>query len=123
MCGGGWLHARVLRGWKDRYEVSAVHGEVSDEHEAQQSRRCRETTIGVYSALHFAAATRRRPNPQTSQNQPEREFLAFGENPEIRKIRNNKQKCTKPESPKDPAKRTGCLSILMFLTPLAEVTP
>ena len=72
MCGGGWLHARVLRGWKDRYEVSAVHGEVSDEHEAQQSRRCRETTVGVYSALHFAAATpgvQTRRHHKTSQNE------------------------------------------------------
>jgi len=40
-----------------------------------------------------------------NKNQLEREFLENGENPEIRKIRNNKQKCTKPELPKDPAKR------------------
>jgi len=39
-----------------------------------------------------------------NKNQPEREILENGENPEIRKIRNNKQKCTKPEFPKDPAK-------------------
>jgi len=38
-------------------------------------------------------------------NQPEREFLENGENGEIRKIRNNKPKCTKPELPKDPAKK------------------
>ena len=46
------------------------------------------------------------PNLLTRQkkNQPEREFLENGGNPEIRKIRNNKQKCTKTEFPKDPAK-------------------
>jgi len=38
------------------------------------------------------------------KNQPEREILENGENPEIRKIRNSKQKCTKPEFYKDPAK-------------------
>jgi len=38
-------------------------------------------------------------------NQPKREFLENGENQEIRKIRNNKQKCQKPELQKDPAKR------------------
>jgi len=38
-------------------------------------------------------------------NQPKREFLENGENQEIRKIRNNKQKCKKPELQKDPAKR------------------
>jgi len=42
---------------------------------------------------------------EKSKNQPEQEFLKNVENPEIRKIRNNKQKCTKPELPKDPAKR------------------
>ena len=35
-------------------------------------------------------------------NQPKREFLEYGKNREIRKIRNNEQK---PELPKDPAKR------------------
>jgi len=46
------------------------------------------------------------PNLLTRQNknQPEREFLENGGNPEIRKIRNNKQECTKPKIPKDPAK-------------------
>ena len=46
------------------------------------------------------------PNLLTRQhkNQPEREFLKNGENPEILKIRNDKPKCTKPEFPKDPAK-------------------
>jgi len=39
-----------------------------------------------------------------NKNQPGREILENGENPGIRKIRNNKQKCTKPELPKDPAK-------------------
>ena len=46
----------VVWGWKDRCEISAVHGECRDEHEVNQSRRCREATIGVYSALHFAAS-------------------------------------------------------------------
>jgi len=46
--------------------------------------------------------SRKWKNPK---NQPGREILGNGENPEIRKIRNNKQKCTKPELPKDPAKR------------------
>jgi len=40
-----------------------------------------------------------------NKNQPEREFLENGENPQIRKIRNDKQKCTKSELPKHPAKR------------------
>jgi len=46
------------------------------------------------------------PNLLTRQNknQPEREFPENGRNPQIRKIRNNNQKCTKPEFPKDPAK-------------------
>jgi len=39
-----------------------------------------------------------------SKNQPEREILENGENPEIRKIRNNKPKFTKPELPKVPPK-------------------
>jgi len=39
-----------------------------------------------------------------NNNQQEREFLKNGENAEIRRIRNNKPKCTKPEFPKDPAK-------------------
>jgi len=39
------------------------------------------------------------------QNLPEQEILEHGENPEIRKISNSKQKCTKPELHKDPAKR------------------
>jgi glutamate synthase domain-containing protein 3 len=42
-----------------------------------------------------------------NKNQPEREFLENGKNREIRKIRNNKQKCTKSELHKDPAKRKG----------------
>jgi len=42
---------------------------------------------------------------KNAENQPEREILGNGENPEIRQIRNNKPKCTKPELPKDPAKR------------------
>ena len=42
---------------------------------------------------------------EKSKRQPEREILRNVENPEIRKIRNNKQKCTKPELPKGPAKR------------------
>jgi len=46
--------------------------------------------------------SRKWKNPE---NQPEREILGNGENPEICIIRNNKQKCTKPELPKDPAKR------------------
>jgi len=47
------------------------------------------------------------PNLLSRQNQkqPEREILENGKNPEIRKIRKNKQKCSKPEFPKDPAKR------------------
>ena len=46
------------------------------------------------------------PNLLTRQNknQPEREFPENGRNPQICKIRSNKQKCTKPEFPKDPAK-------------------
>ena len=40
-----------------------------------------------------------------NKNQPEREILENGENLEIRKIRKNKQKCTKPEFLQDPAKR------------------
>ena len=48
------------------------------------------------------------PNLLTRQNknQPEREFLENGENPEIRNIRENKPKCTKPKLPKDPTKTT-----------------
>jgi len=42
---------------------------------------------------------------EKSKNQPEREILRNVENPEIRKIRNKKQKYTKPELPKYPAKR------------------
>jgi len=40
VCGGGWLHARVLCGWDDRCEVSAaaVHGEGNSENEVNQSR-------------------------------------------------------------------------------------
>jgi len=36
------------------------------------------------------------------KRQPEREIL---ENPEIRTIRKNKQRCTKPEFPKEPARK------------------
>ena len=61
-----------------------------------------------------------KPADKTEQNQPEREFLENGENPEnqpereilenaenpvICKIRNNKQNCTNPELPKDPTRR------------------
>jgi len=35
----------------------------------------------------------------------ERKILKYGENPELRSIRNNKQTFTTPEFPKDPAKR------------------
>jgi len=42
---------------------------------------------------------------EKSKNQPEREFLRNAENPEFHKIRNKKQKYTKPELPKFPAKR------------------
>jgi len=35
------MHARVLCVWKDRCEVSAVHGEGNGEHEVNQSRPCR----------------------------------------------------------------------------------
>ena len=36
MCGGGWLHAKVLCGWKDRCGVSAVHGGGNGEHEVNR---------------------------------------------------------------------------------------
>jgi len=36
-----------------------------------------------------------KPADKTDQNKPEREFLENGENAEIRKIRNNKQKSKK----------------------------
>jgi len=42
---------------------------------------------------------------QNKKNQPEREFLENGENPQTCKIRNKKQKYTKTEVPRDPAKR------------------
>ena len=42
---------------------------------------------------------------QENEKKPEREILENGEHSEIHKIRKNKQKCTKPEFPKDPAKR------------------
>jgi len=38
-----------------------------------------------------------------SKNQPERKILENGENPEICNIKNNKQKYTKPELPKNPS--------------------
>ena len=43
MCGGGWLHARVLCGWKDRCLVSAVHGGGNGQAESalpRANRRC-----------------------------------------------------------------------------------
>ena len=43
-------------------------------------------------------------NGENTENIPKREILQNGENPEIRK-KENKQKCTKPELYKDPAKR------------------
>jgi len=44
-----------------------------------------------------------KPADKTEQNQPEREILANGTNPEICKRMNNKPKCTKPELPKNPS--------------------
>ena len=40
-----------------------------------------------------------------NKNQAEREILENGTNPEILQIMKNKQKCTKPEISKDPAKK------------------
>jgi len=55
----------------------------------------------------FGVVNGRPPNLLSRKNkkQPEREILGNGENPEIFKIRENKQKCTKPEFPKDSANR------------------
>ena len=64
-------------------------------------RRRKRSLVGGFRSVNGCP-----PNLLTRQNknQPEREFLENGENPEIRKIRNNKQKCTKPEFLKGPAK-------------------
>ena len=51
MCGGGWLHARVLCEWKDRCEVSAVHAGGNGEKEVKQSRRCRAPITAVRPGL------------------------------------------------------------------------
>jgi len=40
-----------------------------------------------------------------NKKQLEREFFENGKNQEIRKIRKNKQRCTKPEFPRDPGKK------------------
>jgi len=45
VCGGGWLHVRVLCGWMDRWRVSAVHEEASGDHEVNQSRCCRAPIV------------------------------------------------------------------------------
>jgi len=50
VCGGGCLHAVVLCGWKDRGEVSAVHGKGKGEHEVNQIRRCRAPIVDVAAA-------------------------------------------------------------------------
>ena len=50
MCGEGWLHVRVLCGWKERCEVSAVHGEGKSENEVNQIRRCLAPIVSVDAA-------------------------------------------------------------------------
>jgi len=64
--------------------------------------RMERSLVGGFGVVNDCA-----PNLLSKQNkkQPERGILENGENPEIRKIRKNKQKCTKPEFPKDPARR------------------
>jgi len=76
----------------------AEHVAGSDEGEDKHSRRYRAPIVGV-------ARTRVLENGENPENLPEQEILGNGENSEICKVRNNKQKCSKPELPKDPAKR------------------
>ena len=46
----GWLHERVLCGWKDRWRVLAVHTEASGENKVNQIRPCRAPIVSIDAA-------------------------------------------------------------------------
>jgi len=74
---------------------STVHGEGSVDHEV--IRRCRAPIASVSCRIKVSDVLRMHELTKHHTNQPEREFLEDGENREIRKIRNNEQKCQKLE--------------------------